>query len=245
MMMRSPGCTCTALCSPAAMSASAELGSPWLPVEGARVELEVARVHDRADRRFDPEADPVRDRVRHADRLDGERADRVTVAWSHRPEVGALVEPVLAQALGDECLRQRRAEDGDARLTEEIWQRADVVLVAMGQEDRAKAVALGERVGEVRDHVVDAGHLVGVREHEAAIDGDQIVAGLDEHHVEADLAESAEGNKANRGLHENSFRYGGFIVPSTLRRFELSWSRRRATARSVSGWLFGMTKVIL
>ena len=30
---RSPRATCTYLCSPAAMSASAEFGSPWLPVE--------------------------------------------------------------------------------------------------------------------------------------------------------------------------------------------------------------------
>ena len=185
----------------------AELGEPpvigRLAVERARVELEVSGVHERADRRPDRQAD-------------GERADLDAVARPHRPEIGALGEPVLAEPFGDQGQRQRRAEDGHARLSEEVGHRADVVLVAVGQEDSAEPVPLGEGVGEVGDHVVDAGQLVGVGEHEATVDGDQIVAGLDEHHVEADLAESAEGDQPDGRLAQrrqgSSFRSSGSMV---------------------------------
>ena len=87
-----------------------------------------------------------------------------------------------------------------------------MVLVAVRQQHPAEAVAPGEGVGEVRDHVVDAGQLV-VGEHEATVDGEQVVAALDEHHVEADLAEPAQGNEAHRGFHEDSFPDRRFIVP--------------------------------
>ena len=107
---------------------------------------------------------------------------------------------MLAEPLGDQRERQRRAEDGHARLPEQVGQRADMVLVAVGQEDGAEAVPLGERVGEVGDHAVDAGQFVGVGEHEPAVDRDEIVAGLDEHHVEADLAEPAQGDQPDGRL---------------------------------------------
>ena len=53
-----------------------QLGEPAivgrLAVERARIELEVAGVHDGADGRVDRQADAVNDRVRDADRLDAE-----------------------------------------------------------------------------------------------------------------------------------------------------------------------------
>ena len=50
-------------------------------------------------------------------------------------------------------------------------------------------------VGDVGDDEVDAEHLL-VGEHEAGVDGDHVVAVLEQHHVLADLAETAEGDYA-------------------------------------------------
>src|SRR5438128_836002 len=115
---------------------AAELGEPpvvgRLAVERARIELEVSRVHECANRRPDREADAVRDRVRDTDRLDDERADLDAVARPDRPKIGTLVEPVLAEPLGDQRARQRRAEDGYARLPEQVGRRADMVQVCAG-----------------------------------------------------------------------------------------------------------------
>ena len=50
-------------------------------------------------------------------------------------------------------------------------------------------------VADVRDDEVDAEHLL-FGEHEAGVDGDHVVAVLEQHHVLADLAETAEGDDA-------------------------------------------------
>jgi len=128
-----------------------------LAVQRARVELEVAGVHDGADGRADRQADAVRDRVRHADGLDAERAGLDAVARANHPEVRRLGEPVLAQSLRDERQRQGRAVHRHRRLAEQIGQGADVVLVAVGQDDGAEPLAPGERVRKVGDDVVDTG----------------------------------------------------------------------------------------
>jgi hypothetical protein len=67
------------------------------------------------------------------------------------------------------------------------------------EDHPADLLALAEKEREVGDHVVDAGHLV-VREHEAAVDGQEVLAGLQQHHVEADLPEATEREDADAGL---------------------------------------------
>ena len=67
-----------------------------LAVERARIELEVAGVHDGAGRRLDGESDAVDDRMRHPDRLDREWTDGDPVPRAHRPQIG-VQDAVLAQ----------------------------------------------------------------------------------------------------------------------------------------------------
>ncbi len=161
-----------------------------------------------------------------ADRLDAERSSLDPVAGPHRAQLGSLQEVVLAQTLGHQPERHRCPVHGHPRLPQEVRQRPDVILVAVGEEDGAEVLALGQRVGEVRDHVVDAGQLVGVGEHEATVDGDEIVAELDEHHVEADLAEATEGDQPDgrlgQKLHEDSFRNSALMVAPGARAIEIS-----------------------
>ena len=174
-----------------------------LAVERRRIQLEVAGVHDRARRRLDGQADAVDDGVSDADGLDSERTTLDPIAWTHGAQIG-LEEAVFLQPVAHQGQGHRRPVHRHASVAQEIREGADVVLVAMREEDRAKVAALGQRVREVGDHVVDAGQLV-IGKHQPAVDGDEIVAGLDEHHVQTDLAEAAEGDEPNCGVHATPF----------------------------------------
>ncbi len=90
---------------------------------------------------------------------------------------------------------QRRAEDRRLNPTQHVGQAANVVLVAVGEEDRLELLAVLFDVSNVRDHEVDAEHLL-LREHEAGIDGDHVVAVLEQHHVLADLSQTAKRDNA-------------------------------------------------
>src|SRR5262249_19793635 len=54
-------------------------------------------------------------------------------------------------------------------------------------------------VREVGNDVVDAGHLV-VGKEQAAVDGNDVVARFDEHHVEPDLSQSPQGDQTDGRL---------------------------------------------
>ena len=73
-----------------------------------------------------------------------------------------------------------------------------MVFVPVRDEDRPEVLAAIENVADVRNHKVDAEHVLG-REHEPAIDGDHVVLVLEEHHVLADLAETAKRDDAQWG----------------------------------------------
>ena len=176
-------------------AAVAELGEPpdvgLQAVDRCVVELPVAGVKDAAGRRLDREADGVGNRVRHADELDAERAeiDRTCIGIG-LAQLGRAQEPVLVELRLDEAERQPRRPDlRDLHFAEEVRQRTDVVLVRVGQHDRAnRAVA---QVAEVGKDQVDPEVLVA-RERHAGVDDDALVAELIDRHVLADLAQPAE-----------------------------------------------------
>ena len=158
----------------AELAESDEVGQP--PVERGLIELEVSRVDDGADRRADREPDRVRDGVGHRDGFDREGADAagLDVVEEQRGREAALAEP-----LADEAQGEPRAVDGDRPLAEHVRQRADVVLVPVGQEDRLEPFAEAADVRDVRDRDVDAEHPL-VREHDAAVDGNRRVPVLED-----------------------------------------------------------------
>ncbi len=185
-----------------------------LVVDGVQVELEISRVDDRADRRLDRETDAVGDRVGHADGRDGEAAQLDLVPRPIGAQVGALEHAMLGQAMLGDGERQRRAVHGHVEVAQEVRQRPDVVLVTVGQDHAAEGRTAIAEIGEVGDHVVHPGHLV-VREQEPAVDGDHVVARLDEHHVEPDLAQPSERDQAHRGRGRHIDRDGRRAVDGT------------------------------
>ena len=155
------------------------------------VDLEVARVHDDAGGRAHHERACVRDGVGRVHPFDVEAAERARVARAHRVQLGRLDEPVLAQLVAQEAEGQRRAVDGHGQARQHVRQRADVVLVPVGQDDAADVRDALLEPRDVRDHQVDAEHLL-LREHQAGVDHHDVVAAAEREHVAADLAESPE-----------------------------------------------------
>ena len=83
---------------------------------------------------------------------------------------------------------------------------ADVVLVAVGDEDAPDPVLVLDEVGEVGDDHVDAVHVV-VGEAHAAVHHDDVAAVLVDGQVLADLVQTAQGNNFQFFCHKYSFSY--------------------------------------
>jgi hypothetical protein len=67
-----------------------------------------------------------------------------------------------------------------------------VVFMAVGEEYAANLVAFFPEAGNIRNYQIDTEHM-GFRKHESAVDNDDIIAMLEEHHIEADFAQPTEG----------------------------------------------------
>ena len=173
----------------------AELGEDvevgQLAVDRGVVELEVTGVNDDPDR--GPQGDPHRvgDRVADPERDDRERPDRDLIARLERQE-RIVVELVLLDLVAEQAAGERRGVDGHAgELGQDVRQAADVVLVGVSDEERPDVGAVLLEIGDIRHDEVDPEHLL-VREHQPAVDDDDVVAVLEDVHVLADLAHPAE-----------------------------------------------------
>ena len=98
---------------------------------------------------------------------------------------------VVRIALTDQSQRQRCAVDRDIHFLEQIRHCADMVFVSVGDDHAADLFAAALEVREIRQHHVDAVHLI-VRKTHAAVDDDHLIAVLERGHVFADLVEPAE-----------------------------------------------------
>jgi hypothetical protein len=161
-------------------------------VHGRVVELPVGGDQDPARGRFEHDGDRVRDRVRHADELGLERPDAGPLPGVGFLQLGRSQQTVLVELGLDQAERQpRRPHLRDPDLAQEVRQGADVVLVTVGQDDRANALGVVAQVAHVGQDQVDAEVLVP-REREARVDDHDLASLLEDGHVLADLAEAAE-----------------------------------------------------
>ena len=159
----------------AAVAERGELADVGLePVDRRVVELPVARVEARGRPAVSiDDRDAVRDRVRHADELELERADlrcrlavRVGLAQLGRARSPCSSSFDLTIASVSLVPTPRRLD-----LAQHVRQRADVILVAVREDEREHLAVL--EVGEVRQDEVDAEVLVA-REREPGVDEDAL-----------------------------------------------------------------------
>ena len=162
-----------------------------MAVGGGEIDLEVAGVEDDADGGVDGERDAVDQRMRDADGHDREDAEVEAAAGEDFDELGVVEQAMLFELAFDVGEGELGAVDGDVELGEDPGQAADVVLVAVGEDDAADLGAVLDEVADVGDDDVDAEELF-FGKHEAGVDDDDVVAVAECEAVHAELAESAE-----------------------------------------------------
>ena len=89
--------------------------------------------------------------------------------------------------------RELSCVDGDLELVENPGQAADVVHVAVGEDDAADMSLVLNEVSDIGNNDIDAQQL-RLWEHESGIDHDNVVFPAQGQAVHAELAQSAEGD---------------------------------------------------
>ena len=109
-------------------------------------------------------------------------------------QLGFVEQAVLFQLAFDQGERELGAVDGNVQFREHAGERADVVFVAVSQDDcREPCWRFSIEIGDVGNDDIDAEQF-GFGEHQAGIDDDDVVALADGHAVHAELAQAAQGD---------------------------------------------------
>ena len=93
--------------------------------------------------------------------------------------------------------REAGAVDRNIQIREDEGKRADVIFVAVRQEDGFDFALVLEQVSDVGDDDVDAKQFI-VGKHDSGIDDDDGSVAAERHHVHAEFAETAERNDFKR-----------------------------------------------
>ena len=162
-----------------------------MAVRAAEVDLEVAGVEHNADGGVDGKRDAVHQRVSDSDGHDAERPKGETATGKDFDELGVVEKAMLIELAFNVGQGELGAVDGHVEVGKDPGQAADVVLVAVGEDDAADLVAVFNQVGDVWHDDVDAEQLF-FGEHEAGVDDEDVVAEAKCEAVHAELTESAE-----------------------------------------------------
>ena len=108
------------------------------------------------------------------------------------------LQPVFAELAVHQTQGQPAPEDRDVQLAQQVRQGAHVVLVTVREQDAQHLLSVLHDVGEIREHQVDAQHLL-VREHQPGVDDDERVTVFDDRHVLADGPQATKGDDSQCG----------------------------------------------
>ena len=139
-----------------------------------RIELPVAGVQDVAERRAQRQRMGLGDRVGDMDQRAVERPDAEALARRHDVDRHAL-EAALVELAAQHRGGEARAPDRAAQALPEVGDRAEVVLVGVGQHEAAEVLAAARDEARVGQDDLDAGQrLVG--EADAEVDHQPLAA---------------------------------------------------------------------
>jgi hypothetical protein len=160
-------------------------------IERGKIDFEVAGVDDDADWRLDGQGHAIDQRMRDADGLDDERPEGEFALGLDLDELDFVEQLVLVELAFDVGQGKLGAVDGNFEFGENPGQAADVVLVAVSEDDAADAGFVLNQVGDVGHDDVYAQEL-GFGKHEAGVDDDNVVFPAQGEAVHAEFAKSAE-----------------------------------------------------
>ena len=126
------------------------------------------------------------------DETDREAADVDDVALHDRMQV-ARVDAVLLETALEDAERQARAVDRHMDLLEDVWQGADMILMAVRQHNGLDLVTVLDEIADIRDDEIDAEHVF-IREHQSRIDDENLIIHADDGHILADLPQASKGD---------------------------------------------------
>ena len=127
----------------------------------------------------------------HLDELYCHTAELYGLFGLNYVESNFSVESLFSELAFDETDREPCSVYGDVYLFQEISESADVVLVAVSDNDSAELVAVAFNISKIRDNDVYTGHI-SVRESKTAVENEHIVRALENCHILAYLIETAE-----------------------------------------------------
>ena len=176
------------------------------------VELPVAGVEDAAVGRVDQQRIALGDRMGERHVAEAERAELEIALHLDDVELDLVGQPLLLELAGDQAGGERRRVERHAEIGGEIGDRADMVLMAVGEDDAEQIVAPLLDEGEIGQDQLDAG-IVGIGEGHAEIDHHPLALAAVEIDVHADLARAAEREEEQfvAGFHVMSF-----VIPAKL-----------------------------
>ena len=167
--------------------------------DGGEIHLEIAGVDDEPRRGTDGKGTGIGYGMVDTDELDAHGgAGRDGIAGLDGIQLALIEDAVLLELAADEPDGKGGGVHRGLDLLEQEGQGADVVLVPMGDEDAADLGRVFLQIGEIRDDQIDTGQVV-IREGGAAIHNKDILLGLKDSQVLADLAQAAQGNDPERG----------------------------------------------
>ena len=123
--------------------------------------------------------------------MNGEDSGLEALVGAHLAQVGVVQQSVLVEFVFDVSQREFGAPDGHVEFGENPGQGADVIFMAVGENDSAHALAVLDEIGDVGDHDIDAEQF-GFGEHQSGVDDDDVVSPADGHAVHAELAEAPQ-----------------------------------------------------
>ena len=100
---------------------------------------------------------------------------------------------MLFQLAFDIRQRELGPVDRNVQLRQNPRQTADVVFMAMGQNDRANLLAVFSQIADIRNNDVHTQQLL-FRKHQTGIDDDDVILPAERHAVHAELAQAAQRN---------------------------------------------------
>ena len=131
------------------------------------------------------------------DGLDGKAAQLELVAGMNLHQLGAAQQIVLFQLVLDQADGQLGCIDGQVHLLEQVGQRADVILMAVGDYHALDLILVLHHIGEVRNDQIDAEH-VAVRKNQAAVHDEHVSLALIQGDVFAHFTQTAQRNNVHR-----------------------------------------------
>ena len=171
--------------------------------------IEVRITHGRSykggwgGRRSYREGERIHDGVRDVKELHLERAELDYVFGLHGVELRLIQQSMLLELVANQSHREAAAVDRHVQIGKYEGQRANVVLMTMGEEDAADFVLVLKKESDVGDDHVNTEQFV-VRKHHAGVDNDDGARAAEGHHVHAKFAQSAKGNNIKRLINHRS-----------------------------------------